>query len=483
MSVELLKQRLPFLNIESGLEVCMGDEGFYLDILHAYLAENCLSALNDFYIRGDWRGYRIRVHALKSSSLHVGADEVSALAKKLEYAARDDDMAYIHLNHYKFLWEYEALLKKVNAVFMEYEEYKAYEYEGLGRLLVMVVDDNEMNRDIASHILESEQYSVMALDSGEEAIKAMNKYLPDIVLLDIHMPPGINGYEVMNIMQQDERLAGIPVVIMTGDDDDDTELKGLMAGAQDFIAKPFNKDIMMARVRRIIELDHIKKFFQAEVLKKTKDADDRRREAENITDEIVKALASTIDAKDKYTKGHSERVAQYAVMLATEMGYTEKELRNLKYTALLHDIGKIGVPDEIINKTSRLTDEEYDIIKTHSAIGYDILKNITQIPDIATGARSHHERFDGRGYPDGLEGSDIKEIARIIGVADAYDAMTSNRSYRRSLPQDVVRAEILKGLGSQFDPTIGNIMIDLIDKDENYLMRDFSDDENNGGPV
>ena len=297
------------------------------------------------------------------------------------------------------------------------------------------------------------------------------------------MPPGINGYEVMNIMQQDERLAGIPVVIMTGDDDDDTELKGLMAGAQDFIAKPFNKDIMMARVRRIIELDHIKKFFQAEVLKKTKDADDRRREAENITDEIVKALASTIDAKDKYTKGHSERVAQYAVMLATEMGYTEKELRNLKYTALLHDIGKIGVPDEIINKTSRLTDEEYDIIKTHSAIGYDILKNITQIPDIATGARSHHERFDGRGYPDGLEGTDIKEIARIIGVADAYDAMTSNRSYRRSLPQDVVRAEILKGLGSQFDPTIGNIMIDLIDKDENYLMRDFSDDENNGGPV
>ena len=139
---------------------------------------------------------------------------------------------------------------------------------------------------------------------------------------------------------------------------------------------------------------------------------------------------------------------------------------------MLHDIGKIGIPREIINKPSRLTDEEYEIIKTHPAIGGNILKEISEIPDIAIGARWHHERYDGKGYPDGLSGTEIPEIARIIGVADSYDAMTSKRSYRGVLPQEVVAGELQKGKGSQFDPQIAEIMLELIREDEDYSMHE-----------
>ena len=138
----------------------------------------------------------------------------------------------------------------------------------------------------------------------------------------------------------------------------------------------------------------------------------------------------------------------------------------------MHDIGKIGIPNEIINKTGKLTDEEYEIIKTHPSIGGDILSNISEIPNIAIGARWHHERYDGKGYPDGLKGKNIPELARIIGVADAYDAMTSKRSYRDVLSQEIVRLEIKKGKGTQFDPVFAEIMLEMIDEDKNYDMHE-----------
>lgn len=184
------------------------------------------------------------------------------------------------------------------------------------------------------------------------------------------------------------------------------------------------------------------------------------------------ALASAIDAKDEYTHGHSERVAEYSEMLAFESGKNPVECKEIYFIALLHDVGKIGVPGSIINKTSRLSDEEYEIIKSHTVRGYQILSQITQQPSLSIGAHYHHERYDGKGYPEGLKGEDIPEIARIIAVADAYDAMTSKRSYRDALPQETVRSEIEKGLGTQFDPVFGKIMLNLIDSDKNYNMRE-----------
>lgn len=185
---------------------------------------------------------------------------------------------------------------------------------------------------------------------------------------------------------------------------------------------------------------------------------------------IIRALAHTIDAKDRYTSGHSQRVADYSLAIAKRMGKSEEEQKIIYYAGLLHDVGKIRVPEEVINKPGKLTEEEFDQIKVHPISGYHILKDIHDDARIAYGAKYHHERYNGKGYPNGLEGENIPEIARIIGVADAYDAMASNRSYRSALPQKVVRSEIEKGRGQQFDEQIADIMLQMIDEDKNYSM-------------
>lgn len=198
--------------------------------------------------------------------------------------------------------------------------------------------------------------------------------------------------------------------------------------------------------------------------------------------QTVEALATAVDAKDSYTNGHSKRVAKYARKIAEEVGMTEKECDNVYLAGLLHDVGKIGIDDSIINKKGKLTDEEFAVIKLHPGLGGQILSKIVISPSLSVGARYHHERYDGHGYPDNLKGTDIPQIARIISVADAYDAMTSNRSYRNLIPQQVVREEIIKGIGTQFDPIFAKIMVHLIDKDIEFQMQeriDFSDDTEN----
>ena len=191
-----------------------------------------------------------------------------------------------------------------------------------------------------------------------------------------------------------------------------------------------------------------------------------------LTKEVMEALAHTIDAKDKYTNGHSFRVGLYSRMLAKELGLSPQEREDIYYMGLLHDIGKIGIPTAIINKTSRLTDEEYEIIKKHPVFGYEILAEIKSMPALSTGARYHHERIDGKGYPDGLKGDEIPYMARIIAVADSYDTMTSNRSYRQYLPQDVVREEIEKNIGTQFDEAPARAMLKIIDNDKSYMLHE-----------
>ncbi|MCR5480663.1 MAG: HD-GYP domain-containing protein [Ruminococcus sp.] len=191
-----------------------------------------------------------------------------------------------------------------------------------------------------------------------------------------------------------------------------------------------------------------------------------------LTTEVMEALARTIDAKDKYTNGHSLRVAMYSMMIAQELGMSKQQQLDIYYMGLLHDIGKIGIPNAIINKTTKLTDEEYDMIKKHPILGYEILSQIQSMPDLSIGARYHHERVDGKGYPDGLSGYDIPYTARIIAVADSYDSMTSNRSYRKYLPQEVARSEIANNIGTQFDLAAATAMLSIIDKDVHYQLHE-----------
>ena len=341
---------------------------------------------------------------------------------------------------------------------------------------ILVVDDNAMNLRMAKRMLEK-HYKVYVAKNGKEIFASLEKHLPDLILLDIHMPD-INGFEVIKKLQEKEEYKDIPVIFLTADSDINVEVRGFEEGAFDFIKKPLVEDVILHRVSRILELKHLQRNLKQEVEKQTKTANERHEKVERISLQTMETLASTIDAKDKYTNGHSVRVANYSKEIARRLGKSEKEQEDIFYAGLLHDIGKIGIPDEIINKTSKLTDEEYAIIKTHPSIGADILENISEIPMIAVGAHWHHERFDGRGYPDQLKEFDIPEVARIIGVADAYDAMTSNRSYRNIMPQSKARDEIHKGKGTQFDPIVADKMLEMIDADTEYRMQEHKNIKN-----
>ncbi len=208
--------------------------------------------------------------------------------------------------------------------------------------------------------------------------------------------------------------------------------------------------------------------FQLSLFKKDEHINNLKR----LFEQTSTALVNAIDAKDEYTHGHSSRVAEYSRKIAEMYGKSPVECDEIYYIALLHDVGKIGISEKIINKDGKLTDDEYEEIKKHPVFGAQILRVITEYPDLYIGARFHHERYDGKGYPEGLKGEDIPEVARIISVADAYDAMTSKRSYRDTIPQQLVREEIVKGAGTQFDPKFAKIMQHLIDNDTEYDLKE-----------
>ena len=331
---------------------------------------------------------------------------------------------------------------------------------------VIVVDDDISNLKMAGHILSKNNMRVTALKSGQALLDYVKENeAPDLILLDIRMP-GMDGFETLEKLREQEKGKDqIPVIFLTADEDMSSETRGLSLGAMDFIKKPFVPEVLTLRVRHIIELIRLQRNLSQEVAKKTE-------ENERLFIHVVHSLADAIDAKDTYTNGHSGRVAMYSREIARRYGYSEKEQGDIYMMGLLHDVGKIGVPDAVINKPAKLTDEEFEMIKTHPDKGARILKNIKEMPALAIGARWHHEKYGGGGYPDGLTGTDIPEQARIIAVADAYDAMSSRRSYRDVLPQEIVRKEIEKGKCTQFDPQFADIMLAMIDEDTEYTMRE-----------
>lgn len=335
---------------------------------------------------------------------------------------------------------------------------------------ILIVDDNVMNLQVAERILK-DNYKTSCVTSGKKALAFLEKKIPDLILLDVHMPD-MNGFEVMKQLKAQEKYREIPVIFLTADNDTQTEIRGFNVGAQDFITKPFVKEIMIRRMARVIEHDRLQKNLQREVEIQTKKAEERKKKLERMSFQIIQALASAVDAKDAYTNGHSMRVAKYASAIAERMGMNQQEQEDIYYMGLLHDIGKIGVDDRIITKPDKLTDEEYEKMKNHTTIGAEILSNVSEIPELVLGARGHHERYDGTGYPNGIKGEEIPLEARMIAVADAYDAMASKRSYRDILPQKIVREEIAKGRGTQFDPEVTDIMLALMDDDTEYKMHE-----------
>lgn len=332
---------------------------------------------------------------------------------------------------------------------------------------VVVVDDDAIILKQANMTLAEAGFKVTCLKNGKLLMDYIKMNPIDILLLDIRMPE-MDGFETIQALREwevENSKEAVPVIFLTANEDAESEAKGLTLGAIDFIKKPFSSEVLKIRVRNILDLILLQKDLQGEVQKKTS-------ELESLSLHVVQTLAKTIDAKDAYTNGHSERVAELSREIAKRYGYDEARQEEIYMMGLLHDVGKIGVPDTVINKPGRLTDEEFGMIKKHPVKGAEILATVSEMPKLVTGARWHHERFDGTGYPDGLKGESIPEEARIIAVADAYDAMTSHRSYRDIIPQDHVKSEIEKGMGTQFDEKFACIMLDMIAEDTEYTMHE-----------
>ncbi len=261
-------------------------------------------------------------------------------------------------------------------------------------------------------------------------------------------------------------VLGIPVIIILGSDDKSLEPVFLMAGGLDVLFKPLTKDVLYIKLDSILQ----RSFIQNKCIEKinlSAQKDERYFDMSGGGDPFFQALSSlssVLDAKDSYTQGHSLRVSLYSCVLARKYGLTEQEVAIIHYCALVHDIGKVGVPDTVLKKGGKLTIDERALINRHTITGYEVLKNISIMPDLAKVARSHHERWDGTGYPDGLSGEDIPLYARIVSIADSFDAMSSNRSYRASMSFAKARDEILRCSGTEFDPVLSQMAADVINE-------------------
>jgi putative two-component system response regulator len=314
------------------------------------------------------------------------------------------------------------------------------------RALVLVVEDDPANRALLERLLEREGYRTKAVGDGEAALLAVAEHKPDLILLDIGLPR-MDGYEVTRRLRSSLRTLTVPVILLTGRSSLDDVVEGLDAGADDFLSKPCRQPELRARIRSALRLR------QALV----------RMDAAH---KAVAALANAVEAKDPNTEQHCQRLANLAARLGAQAGLEGVELEAVAYGALLHDVGKIGVPEAILTKPTALDPDEWDVMRRHPEIGERICE-----PLMASGAftpivRHHHERWDGRGYPDGLRGEQIPLGARIVGLVDAFDAMTHDRPYRRALPTAVAVNELWREAGGQFDRALVPLFVMELERDD-----------------
>jgi putative two-component system response regulator len=314
----------------------------------------------------------------------------------------------------------------------------------LGASTVLVVDDNALNRELANVLLSDAGYQVIECEDGLGALQALEDSDVDVVLLDVMMP-GMDGYETCRRIKSRPMHSLLPVVMLTALADVPSRVAALQAGADDFICKPFDESELLARVRASAGVKRLLDHLES-------------------TEGILFAMANLVETKDAYTDEHLKRMAHFSERMASIMGLTPMEQLAMRYAGILHDIGKVGISDMVLGKPSRLTPEEYEAVKLHSVLGDQIVRPLRLGDAIAPIVRGHHERWDGKGYPDGLVGEAIPIGARIVCVADTFDAMTSDRPYRAALPREDAVEELRKHAGTQFDPGIVDLFINHMDE-------------------
>ncbi len=328
---------------------------------------------------------------------------------------------------------------------------------------VLIVDDEPAVRSLLDEMLSREGFMCAVCSSGEEALARLERENFDAIISDINMP-GMTGMRLLKEVA--EKCPRLAFLLATGVDDVRVGVEAMKHGAADYLVKPFHKEGVVASVRRALEkkrleaeLEHYRRNLEQMVDQRTKQLHKAMQRIELTYDETLEALGAALDLRDTETAGHSRRVSRYCLEMARAMERGEEELKQIARGSYLHDIGKIGIPDAILLKPGKLTEEETAIMQTHARIGYDLVCRIAFLAPAAEIVLTHQERFDGTGYPQGLIGEEIPFGSRVFAVADTLDAMTSDRPYRRALPFEKARAEIEDGAGSQFDPKVVKVFL------------------------
>jgi putative two-component system response regulator len=316
---------------------------------------------------------------------------------------------------------------------------------------ILIADDNAVIRNLLLQFIEEEGYRTLAAANGSEALALVQSEMPDLVLLDVTMPD-LDGYAVCRRIKENEQTALIPVTMLTVMDDMEHRRLGLEAGADDFLSKPFDQHLLRARIRSQLRTKRI--------------TDQLER-----TESVIFALALAVEAKDLYTEGHIRRLAYYSEQLALAAGLQAEDSRLIRYGGFLHDIGKIGVDDAILRKPEALSSAEYQQVKRHPEDGARIIAPMRFAQQVSPIILGHHESWDGSGYPHGLCGEKIPIGARIVAIVDAFDAMTTDRPYRRALSRDQALHRMRMRSGVQWDPRLFQVFAALVERDGLVLPR------------
>jgi putative two-component system response regulator len=327
------------------------------------------------------------------------------------------------------------------------------------RSLVLVVDDQPELLRLISRIL-SRDYDVITASDGAEGLQKVHDERPDAVISDVMMPR-LNGFELVEELRQDPDTRRLPVLLLTARADGTDRVRGLRRGANDYLVKPFLPEELKARVRNLLRMRHYESYLTNLNEELESKSDSLEGRLHGLFIDTVRTLVAAIDAKDFYTGGHSERVSYFAVRLAEHMKVERPLVRTIELGALLHDVGKIGIPDRVLNKPGRLTDEEIEIIRKHTVFGGQILEKSPELAELRRFALHHHERWDGAGYPDGLRGEEIPSSVRVVSVADCWDAMISDRVYRPGMDPKVAAEKVAKLGGNQFDPEVVEALMEI----------------------
>lgn len=325
---------------------------------------------------------------------------------------------------------------------------------------ILAVDDTPASLRLLTDLLKNEGYDVRSAINGEMALHAAAISPPDLLLLDIRMPD-MDGFEVCRRLKENPETRDVPVIFVSAAFETFEKLHGFELGAVDYITKPYQRDELLARVRTHLELNNLRHHLVELVEERTSSLRESEKKLRASLLESITALAAIVEMRDPYTAGHQRRVAELAVAIARQMQLSEEQLVSIHLAGVVHDVGKIRVPAEILSKPGKLTALEYSLVKEHSVNGYEILKTIQFPWPIAQIVLQHHERMDGSGYPDGVKGEALLLEARIIAVADVVESMASHRPYRPALGVDAALAEIQGNSGKLYDPSVVQACISL----------------------